>query len=103
MHVLDAARLFRLALEKQEAGARYHAIAEEGVSVRDIAEAIGRSLKVPVVSKSSEEAASHLGALAIFVGHDLTGSSVQTQRRLGWRPTGPGLIADLDRAHLFRG
>ena len=101
VHVLDTARLYRLALEKQEAGARYHAVAEEGVPVRDIAEAIGRGLKVPVVSKSSEEAAAHFGWLGMFVGRDLTGSSVQTQRRLGWRPSGPGLIADLDRAHYF--
>ncbi len=97
VHVLDAARLYRLALEKPEAGARYHAVAEEGVPVRDIAEAIGRGLKVPVVSKSSEEAAAHFGWLGIFVGRDLTGSSVQTQRRLGWRPTGPGLLADLEQ------
>ena len=89
VHVLDTARLYRLALEKQEAGARYHAVAEEGVPVRDIAEAIGRGLKVPVVSKSSEEAAAHFGWLGMFVGRDLTGSSVQTQRRLAWRPTGP--------------
>ena len=97
VHVLDAARLYRLALEKQEAGSRYHAVAEEGVPVRDIAEAIGRGLKVPVVSKSSEQAAAHFGWLGIFVGRDLTGSSVQTQRRLGWRPTGPGLLADLEQ------
>jgi nucleoside-diphosphate-sugar epimerase len=101
VHVLDAAHLYRLALEKQEAGARYHAVAEEGVPVRDIAEAIARGLKVPVVSKSSEEAAAHFGWLGMFVGRDLTGSSVQTQRLLGWRPTGPGLITDLDRAHYF--
>ena len=101
VHVLDAARLYRLALEKQEVGTRYHAVAEEGVSVRDIAEAIGRGLKVPVVSKSAEEAAAHFGGIGMFVGRDLIGSSVQTQRRLGWRPTGPGLIADLDRAHYF--
>jgi nucleoside-diphosphate-sugar epimerase len=101
VHVLDAARLYRLALEKQEAGARYHAVAEEGVPVRDIAEAIGRGLKVPVVSKSPQEAAAHFGWLGLFVGHDLTGSSVETQRRLGWRPTGPGLIADLDRVHYL--
>ncbi len=95
VHVLDAARLYRLALEKQEAGGRYHAVAEEGVPMRNIAEAIGRGLKVPVVAKSSEEAAGHFGWLGMFVGRDLTGSSVQTQHRLGWRPTGPGLIADL--------
>jgi nucleoside-diphosphate-sugar epimerase len=101
VHVLDAARLYRLALEKQEAGTRYHAVAEEGVLVRDIAEAIGRGLKVPVVSKSHEEAAAHFGGIGIFVGRDLIGSSVQTQRRLGWRPTGPGLITDLDRTNYF--
>jgi nucleoside-diphosphate-sugar epimerase len=101
VHVLDTARLYRLTLEKQEAGARYHAIAEEGVPFREIAEAIGRGLKVPVVSKSPEEAAAHFGGIGMFVGRDLIGSSVQTQQRLGWRPTGPGLITDLDRAHYF--
>jgi nucleoside-diphosphate-sugar epimerase len=97
VHVLDAARLYRLAIEKQETGARYHAVAEEGVPVREIAEAIGRGLNVPVVSKSREEAAAHFGWLGIFAGRDLIGSSVQTQARLGWRPTGPGLIADLEQ------
>jgi nucleoside-diphosphate-sugar epimerase len=97
VHVLDAARLYRLALEKQEAGARYHAIAEEGVPAREISEAIGRGLKVPVVSKSPIEAADHFGWLAMFAGRDLVGSSVQTQERLGWRPTGPGLLADLEQ------
>ena len=101
VHVLDAARLYRLALEKQEAGARYHAIAEEGVLFRDIAESIGRGLKVPVVSKSPEEAAAHFGFLGMFVGRDLAGSSVQTQRRLGWYPSEPGLIANLDRVEYF--
>ncbi len=101
VHVLDAARLYRLALEKQEAGARYHAIAEEGVPARDIAEAIGRGIKVPVVSKSPAEAAAHFGWLEMFVSRDLIGSSVQTQRILGWHPTGPGLIADLDQADYF--
>jgi nucleoside-diphosphate-sugar epimerase len=97
VHVLDAARVYRLAIERQEAGARYHAVAEEGVQVRDIADAIGRGLKVPVVSKSPEEAAAHFGWLGMLAGRDLIGSSVQTQERLGWRPTGPGLIADLDQ------
>ena len=101
VHLVDAAHLYRLALEKQEAGARYHAVAEEGVPARDIAEAIGRGLKVPVVSKSPEEAAAHFGWLGTFAGLDLTGSSLQTQRRLGWRPTGPGLIADLDHMRYF--
>jgi nucleoside-diphosphate-sugar epimerase len=98
VHLLDAAHLYRLALEKALAGARYNAVAEEGVPLREIAEAIGRSLKVPVVSKSPEEAGQHFGWLAAFVGHDLSASSALTQQRLGWRPTGPGLIADLDRA-----
>lgn len=101
VHVLDTARLYRLALEKREAGARYHAVAEEGVPVRRIAEAIGRGLNIPVVSQSPEEAAAHFGFLAGFVGLDLTGSSVQTQQGLGWRPTGPGLIADLEHASDF--
>ena len=95
-HVLDVARLYRLALEKNEAGARYNAVAEEGVSLRDIAEAIGRGLKVPVVSKSPEEAAAHFGFLAIFAGRDLIVSSALTQKRLGWHPTGPGLLEDLN-------
>jgi len=101
VHVLDTGRLYRLALEKQEAGARYHAVAEEGVPFRDIAEAIGRGLKVPVVPKSPEEAAAHFGGIGMFVARDLIGSSVQTQQRLGWHPTGPGLINDLDQAHYF--
>ncbi len=100
-HVLDVARLYRLALEKREAGARYHAVAEEGIPVRDIAEVIGRGLKVPVVSMSAEEAAGHFGFLAAFAGLDLLASSAQTQERLGWHPTGPGLIADLERMRYF--
>jgi len=103
VHVLDAARLYRLALEKREAGARYHAVAEIGVPLREIAEIIGRGLKVPVVSKSPEEAAAHFGWLAPFVGLDLTASSAQTQERLGWRPIGPGLIADLEQMRYFDG
>jgi nucleoside-diphosphate-sugar epimerase len=94
-HVLDVARLYRLALEKHEAGARYHAVAEEGVPLRDIAEVIGQGLKVPVVSLSPEEAAGHFGFLAMFAGRDLVVSSKLTQERLGWHPTGPGMIADL--------
>ena len=101
VHVLDAARLYRLALEKQEAGTRYHAVAEEGVPVRDIAEALGRGLKLPVASKSREEAAAHFGWLTMFMGRDLIGSSEQTQQGLGWRPTGPGLITDLDGVNYF--
>ncbi len=100
-HVLDVARLYRLALEKHEAGARYHAVAEEGVPVRNIAEAIGRGLKVPVVSISPEEAGVHLGFLAMFAGLDLSASSAITQERLGWRPAGPGLIEDLNNMRYF--
>jgi nucleoside-diphosphate-sugar epimerase len=94
-HVLDTARLYRLAIEKARPGVRYHAVAEEGVSARDIAEAIGRGLNIPVVSLTPEEAAGHFGWLAMFAGLDIVASSKQTQERLGWRPTGPGLIADL--------
>ena len=96
VNVLDAARLYRLALEKGVAGARYNAVAEEGVPVRDIAEAVGRGLKVPVVSKSAQEASAHFGWLAMFAGADMPASSALTQQRLGWGPTGVGLIADLD-------
>lgn len=100
-HVLDVARLYRLALEKHEAGARYHAVAEEGVPLRDIAEAIGRGLKIPVVSISSEEAGAHFGFFATFAGIDSYASSAITQQRLGWHPTGPGLIADLEQMQYF--
>jgi nucleoside-diphosphate-sugar epimerase len=100
-HVLDVARLYRLALEKREAGSRYHAVAEEGVTVREIAEVLGRGLKVPVVSMSPEEASVHFGWLGMFAGLDLPASSALTQKRLGWRPTGPGLISDLNRMQYF--
>jgi nucleoside-diphosphate-sugar epimerase len=109
VHRLDAAPVYRLALEQGSAGAstgecpRYHAVAEEGVPVREIAEAIGRGLKVPVVSKSPEEAAGHFGWLAFFAGMDVPASSALTQQRLGWRPTQPtGLLADLDHASAFK-
>ena len=95
-HISDTARLYRLALEKREPGARYHAVAEEGVPLRDIAEVIGRGLKVPVVSLSPDEAAGHFGWLAAFAGLDFPASSAQTRARLGWHPTGRGLIADLE-------
>jgi nucleoside-diphosphate-sugar epimerase len=105
--LLDAARLYRLVLEKSAtdkatAGARYHAVAEEGVSLREIAEAIGRGLKVPVVSISPAEAAGHFGFLGFFVAADAPASSALTQEWLGWQPTlKPGLIADLDHASAF--
>ena len=102
VHVLDAVPVYRLALEKGTAGARYHAIAEEGVQLRDIAEAIGRGLKVPVVSISPEEAGAHFGWLGLFVGGDLPASSAQTQKQLGWHPTAkPGMIEDLNNMRYF--
>jgi nucleoside-diphosphate-sugar epimerase len=106
VHLIDAAHLYRLALEKGAAednrGARYHAIAEEGVPVREIAEAIGRGLKVPVISKSPEQAAEHFGWLGLFAGLDGPASSALTQQRLGWSPTAlPGMIEDLDHMQYF--
>jgi nucleoside-diphosphate-sugar epimerase len=100
-HRLDTAHLYRLALEKAEAGSRYHAVAEEGVPVRDIAEVIGRGLKVPVVSIAPEEAAAHFGWLGHFVGWDIPASSAITREKLGWNPTGPGLITDLENMRYF--
>jgi nucleoside-diphosphate-sugar epimerase len=100
-HVLDTARLYRLALEKHDAGAKYHAVAEEGVPLRDIAEVVGRGLKIPVVSLSPDEAAAHFGWLGMFAGRDLPASSAQTRERLGWQPTGPGLLADLEQMRCF--
>ncbi len=101
VHRLDAAPLYRLALEKGSAGASYHGVADEGVPFQEIAEVIGRRLNVPVVSKSPEEAANHFGWLAHFVGIDCPASSAQTQQQLGWAPKQPGLIADLDQTHYF--
>jgi nucleoside-diphosphate-sugar epimerase len=103
VHRLDAARLYRLVLENGAAGVRYHAVAEEGVALRDIAGVIGRRLNVPVVSKTREEAASHFGWFAHFATLDNPTSSAHTQERLGWRPAGPTLIPDLDRARYFEG
>jgi nucleoside-diphosphate-sugar epimerase len=102
VHRLDAAHLYRLALEKGAAGARYHGIAEEGLLFRDIAEVIGRRLSVPVVAKSREEAAKHFGWFAMFARMDLPASSQRTQKLLGWQPRQLGLIADLDAPHHFK-
>jgi nucleoside-diphosphate-sugar epimerase len=101
VHRLDAAHLYRFVLEKGNAGATYHGVADEGVPTREIAEAIGRGLNVPVVSKSREEAADHFGWIARFFGIDGPVSSAQTQQRLGWKPVQPGLIADLKEEHYF--
>jgi nucleoside-diphosphate-sugar epimerase len=97
-HLSDVVRLYRLALEARERGARYHAVGEEGVSSRDIAEALGRGLNLPVVSIAPEDAAAHYGWMAMFVGLDMPASSARTQERLNWHPTGPTLIADLNEA-----
>lgn len=100
-HVSDTARLYRLALEKAEAGSKWHAVAEQGVSARDIAEALGHRLNLPVVSISVEEASAHF---QFVVGHFMTldcpTSNMKTRERLGWEPTGPGLIDDLNRLVL---
>ena len=101
VHRLDAAHLFRLALEKGEAGARYHGIAEEGVPFREIVGVIGRRLNVPVVSKAPEEAADHFGWFAHFAALDNPTSSQRTRELLGWQPKQRGLITDLDRPHYF--
>jgi nucleoside-diphosphate-sugar epimerase len=101
-HVSDTARLYRLVIEKAEPGAIYHAVDEQGVSMKAIAEALGRGLKVPVVSIQPEEAEAHFGWLAHFASHDMPASSELTQRKLNWKPTGPGLIADLDGMEYIR-
>jgi nucleoside-diphosphate-sugar epimerase len=97
-HRLDTARLYKLVLEKGAPGARYHAVAEEGVRVRDIAEVIGRRLNIPVVSKSPEEAAAHFGWLGAFAGLDCPASGALTRERLGWRPVETTMLSDLERA-----
>src|SRR6267142_272068 len=101
VHRLDAAHLFRLALEQGSAGARYHGVAEEGVPFRDIAGVIGRRLNVPVVSKAPDEATHHFAWLAHFAALDVLASSVRTQEQLGWRPRQPGLISDLEQGRYF--
>jgi nucleoside-diphosphate-sugar epimerase len=101
VHRLDAAHLYRLVLEKGSAGAKYHGVADEGVPFQDIAGVIGRRLKVPVVSKSPEEAPGHFTWLSHFVSMNSPASSAQTQEQLGWRATRPSLIADIDRPSYF--
>jgi nucleoside-diphosphate-sugar epimerase len=101
VHRLDAAHLYRLALEKGSAAARYHGVADEGIPTREIAEVIGRQLNLPVISKSREEAADHFGWIGLFFGIDGPASSALTHEQLGWRPVQPGLIADLNAEHYF--
>ncbi|TWB17318.1 nucleoside-diphosphate-sugar epimerase [Nitrospirillum amazonense] len=99
-YLLDVARLYRLVVERAEPNAKYHAVAEEGVAIRDIVEAIGRRLDLPVKSIPQEEAPAHFGWLSMFAGLDMPASSAWTREVLGWRPTGPGLISDLERLEL---
>lgn len=101
VHRLDAARLYRLALEKGSAGDIYHGIGDEGVPTREIAEVIGRKLNVPVFSKPSEEAADHFGWIGMFFGMGVTASSAKTREKLGWRPTHASLLADLEHGTYF--
>jgi nucleoside-diphosphate-sugar epimerase len=101
VHRLDAANLFRLAVEAAPAGTRLHAVADEGVPVRDIAEVIGRHLSVPVKSVTGTEAEGYFGFLTHFVTMDGPASSALTRERTGWQPVQPGLIPDLDKGHYF--
>jgi nucleoside-diphosphate-sugar epimerase len=100
-HRSDAARLFRLALENAPAGSVLHAVADEGVPIRDVAHVIGRHLDIPVVSIEPDAAGEHFGWLSGFLALDMPASSDITQELLGWHPTGPGLIEDLDKGHYF--
>jgi nucleoside-diphosphate-sugar epimerase len=101
VHRLDAAKLYRLVLEKNAAGSRYHGVADEGVLFKDIAGVIGRRLNLPVVSKTPAEAAEHFGWFAHFAALNGQASSARTRQTLGWQPTQPGLIPDLDRPRYF--
>lgn len=100
-HVLDAGHAFRLALEAAPAGSTLHAVAEEGVATRDIAEAIGRHLGIPAVSVAPEDAVAHFGFLGALLGVDSPASSEATRALLDWHPAHPGLLADLDQGHYF--
>jgi nucleoside-diphosphate-sugar epimerase len=102
VHRLDAAKLYRLALERGTAGARYHGVGDEGIATRELAETIGKRLGVPAVSKSSDEVAALLGFIGHILSLDCASSSARTEQLLGWRATQPGLLADVE-AHYFEG
>jgi nucleoside-diphosphate-sugar epimerase len=102
VHRLDSARLFRLALEEAPAGSTLHAVADQGVPIRDVAEVIGQHLDLPVVSISPEDAGEHFTWLARFLAADSPASSALTRELLGWQPVNPGLIDDLDQGHYFQ-
>ncbi|OZI42389.1 SDR family oxidoreductase [Bordetella genomosp. 4] len=99
-HVLDVAQLYRLAIEKAEPGAKYHAVAEEGLPVRDIVESLGRLLKLPVKSIAPQETQSFFGWLSMIAAHDMPASSSQTRDKLGWKPKQHGLLAELEMLKL---
>lgn len=101
-HRLDAARLFRLAVEHAPAGAVLHAVADEGVPIRAIAEVIGRGLDLPVAAIAPEDAGAHFGWMADFIGLDSPASSALTRELLGWQPAHPSLLDDLEQGHYFR-
>ena len=100
-HRLDVARLYRLAVEKGTAGASYHAVADEGVTARDIAEIVGRHLNLPVASIPADQVSAHFGTMAMFAGRDGAASSALTQQWLGWKPVQIGMIADISRPGYF--
>ena len=101
VHRLDAARLYRLVLEQGVAGASYHGVADEGIPMRDIMTVIGRHLQLPVEAKTPAEAAEYLGWFTTFAAMDAPSSSALTRQQLGWQPTQPGLLADLEQGHYF--
>jgi nucleoside-diphosphate-sugar epimerase len=103
VHRLDSAKLFALALDDAPAGSTLHAVADEGVPIRDVADVIGRHLKVPVTSIAPEDATEHFTWLSHFIAMDSPASSALTRELLGWQPAQPGLIADLDQGHYFKG
>jgi nucleoside-diphosphate-sugar epimerase len=102
VHRLDAAHLIRLAVESAPAGSVLHAVAEEGVATREIAEAIGQGLDLPVASIPTEQARDHFGWMSAFIGADAPASNTLTRELLGWQPTHQGLLDDLAEGHFFR-